>query len=122
MQGGQCGTGSRDSRIMPWAEGRCSTAEPPRHPIPCIFFFFLLFCLYSTSAALIKFTSFISLYWFESYVFCFYSLSSYLFISNICVCLHSLNLMFILLLVINSGGCFISNESPPASHVTASLY
>ena len=32
MQGARCGTQSRDSRIMPWAEGKCSTAEPPRHP------------------------------------------------------------------------------------------
>ena len=24
--------GSRDSRITSWAEGRCSTIEPPRHP------------------------------------------------------------------------------------------
>ena len=31
-QGSQCGTRSQDSRITPWAEGRCSTAEPPRHP------------------------------------------------------------------------------------------
>ena len=30
-QGAQCGTRSRDFRIMPWAEGRCLTAEPPRH-------------------------------------------------------------------------------------------
>ena len=26
------GTRSRDSRMTPWAEGKCSTAEPPRHP------------------------------------------------------------------------------------------
>ena len=25
-------TGSRDSRITPWAEGRLSTTEPPGHP------------------------------------------------------------------------------------------
>ena len=30
LQGAQCGI--RDSRIMPWAAGGCSTAEPPRHP------------------------------------------------------------------------------------------
>ena len=30
MQGARCGTRSRDSGIMPWAKGRCSTAEPPR--------------------------------------------------------------------------------------------
>ena len=27
-----CGTQSQDSRIMPWAEGRRSTTEPPRRP------------------------------------------------------------------------------------------
>ena len=28
---GWCRTKSKDSRITPWAEGRCSTAELPRH-------------------------------------------------------------------------------------------
>ena len=32
MQGARCGTQSHDLRIMPWAEGRHSTAEPPRCP------------------------------------------------------------------------------------------
>ena len=32
MQRAQCGTQSPDSRIMLWAEGRRSTAEPPRCP------------------------------------------------------------------------------------------
>ena len=32
MQGAWCGTQSWDSGITPWAEGRCSTAQPPRHP------------------------------------------------------------------------------------------
>lgn len=32
MQGAQCGTRSRDSRITPWAEGRRSAAEPLRRP------------------------------------------------------------------------------------------
>ena len=32
MQGVQCGTRSRNSRIMLWAEGRRSTIEPPTHP------------------------------------------------------------------------------------------
>ena len=32
MQGAPHGTQSLDSRITPWAEGRCSTAEPPRDP------------------------------------------------------------------------------------------
>ena len=32
MPGAQHGTRSQDSRITPWAEGRCSTAEPPRRP------------------------------------------------------------------------------------------
>ena len=27
----------RDSRITSWAKGRCSTAEPPRHPISSLF-------------------------------------------------------------------------------------
>ena len=31
MEGAQCGTRSWDSGITPWAEGRRSTAEPPRH-------------------------------------------------------------------------------------------
>ena len=35
MQGARCGTPSWDSRIKPWAEGRCSTAEPPRDPMEC---------------------------------------------------------------------------------------
>ena len=32
LQGARCETGSQDPRITPWAEGRCSTAEPPRRP------------------------------------------------------------------------------------------
>ena len=32
MQGAQYGTGSRVSRITPWAKGRCSTAKPPWRP------------------------------------------------------------------------------------------
>ena len=32
MQGARCGTWSWVSRIMPWAKGRRSTTEPPRHP------------------------------------------------------------------------------------------
>ena len=32
MQGASCGTQSQDSRIMPWAEGRYQTTEPPRDP------------------------------------------------------------------------------------------
>ena len=32
MQGAPCGTRSWDSRITRWAEGGCSTTEPPRHP------------------------------------------------------------------------------------------
>ena len=31
-QGAQCGTRSQDSRIVPWAEGRRETSEPPRDP------------------------------------------------------------------------------------------
>ena len=31
-QGAQCGTRSWVSKIRPWAEGRCQTAEPPRDP------------------------------------------------------------------------------------------
>ena len=33
MQGAGCRTQSQDSRIIPWAKGRCSTTEPPRHPL-----------------------------------------------------------------------------------------
>ena len=43
MQGARCGTRSLVSRIMPWAEGRCSTAEPPRRPPPPPFLRFYLF-------------------------------------------------------------------------------
>ena len=32
MQGARRGTQSRDPRITPWAEGRCSTAGPPGRP------------------------------------------------------------------------------------------
>ena len=32
MQGTPCGTQSLVSRITPWAEGRGSITEPPRHP------------------------------------------------------------------------------------------
>ena len=32
MQGARCGTRSQDPEIMPWAEGRCSTTEPPGAP------------------------------------------------------------------------------------------
>ena len=32
LWGAPCRTGSQDPRIMPRAEGRCSTTEPPRHP------------------------------------------------------------------------------------------
>ena len=32
IQGSRCGTGSRDSRITPWAEGRRSTTEPLGRP------------------------------------------------------------------------------------------
>ena len=32
MQEVQCMTRSWISRIMPWAEGRCPTTEPPRSP------------------------------------------------------------------------------------------
>ena len=33
MQGARCGTPSREPGITPWAKGRCSIAEPLRHPI-----------------------------------------------------------------------------------------
>ena len=32
MQGARRGTRSGDPRVTPWAKGRCSTAEPHRHP------------------------------------------------------------------------------------------
>ena len=37
MQGARRGTGSRNSRIAPWAKGRRETAEPPRDPHVCVF-------------------------------------------------------------------------------------
>ena len=37
-----CGTWSQDPGITPWAEGRCSTTEPPRYPN----IFFLIIRLY----------------------------------------------------------------------------
>ena len=33
MQGAWCGTPSQNSKIMPWAEGRRSTPEPPGDPL-----------------------------------------------------------------------------------------
>ena len=39
-QGPLCGTRSQDSRITPWAKGRCQTAEPPRDPLNLHFYFF----------------------------------------------------------------------------------
>ena len=33
MQGARCETLSGNSRIRPWAEGRCLNTEPPRRPI-----------------------------------------------------------------------------------------
>ena len=41
--GARCGTWSRDSRITPWAKGRCTTSEPPRHP--SLWWIFLLLIL-----------------------------------------------------------------------------
>ena len=38
------GTRSRDSRIMPWAKGRCATNEPPRCPSPFPFCSWKVFC------------------------------------------------------------------------------
>ena len=38
MQRARCGTLSRDSRITPWAKGRCPTAEPPRRPLTFLVF------------------------------------------------------------------------------------
>ena len=37
MKEARCGTRSQGSRIMPWAEGRCQTAEPPRDPLQTVF-------------------------------------------------------------------------------------
>ena len=36
-QGARCGIRSQDPEITPWAEGRCSTAKPPRRPTFCLF-------------------------------------------------------------------------------------
>ena len=47
MQGARRGTRFRVSRITPWAEGRCQTAEPPRDPLynifECSFIFIFIF-------------------------------------------------------------------------------
>ena len=40
MQGARCGTQSQDPRVMTWAQGRCSTMEPPGIPKEVSFFFF----------------------------------------------------------------------------------
>ena len=32
VRGARRGTRSRDPGVMPWAEGRCSTTEPPGRP------------------------------------------------------------------------------------------
>ena len=37
MQGARRGTRSRDSRMAPWAKGRCQTSEPPRDPLKALF-------------------------------------------------------------------------------------
>ena len=44
-QGAWCGTRSRDSGITLWAEGRCSTTEPPRRPL-WVFFYLRILLLY----------------------------------------------------------------------------
>ena len=43
-QGALCGTPSWVSRITPWAEGICSTAEPPRLPKKLSNIFTVLSC------------------------------------------------------------------------------
>ena len=37
LQEARYGTRSQDPEVMPWAEGRFSTSEPPRHPACLIF-------------------------------------------------------------------------------------
>ena len=37
MQRARCGTGSQDPAITTWTQGRYSTAEPPRRPLPWTF-------------------------------------------------------------------------------------
>ena len=37
LQGARCRTGSKDPRTTPWAKGRHSNTEPPRHPKPWFF-------------------------------------------------------------------------------------
>lgn len=46
MLGAWCGTLSQESRITPWAKGRCQTAEPPRNPRQFIFNSFPVFILF----------------------------------------------------------------------------
>ena len=36
-QGPRRRTQSQDPRVTPWAEGRCSTTEPPRRPFVSLF-------------------------------------------------------------------------------------
>ena len=45
IQGARCGTQLWVSRIMHWAEGRCLTAEPPRHCFCKIYYRYSLFFL-----------------------------------------------------------------------------
>ena len=47
--------GSRDSRIMSWAKGRCSTTEPPRRPPVSELLFILGFCAFLSTLSLFFF-------------------------------------------------------------------
>ena len=66
----QCGTPSQDPGIMTWAEGRCLTAEPPRHPFSFSSYLrlqsFILFLLASFLNIMIK-----SLLLFSVYIYVF---------------------------------------------------
>ena len=58
MPGARRGTRSQDSRIVPWAKGRCQTAEPPRDPPDYFFlrqynlFFSLHFNFYTSTVCI----------------------------------------------------------------------
>ena len=49
LRGARCGSWSQDPRIMPWAKGRRSTIESPRHPYK-----FVLLAVYPASSTLVS--------------------------------------------------------------------
>ncbi|MBA7579181.1 hypothetical protein ES708_21050 [subsurface metagenome] len=55
MLGAQCETGSWDSRIEPWAKGRCQTGEPPKDPLVSSFYSVITPCTCAASPQVTEF-------------------------------------------------------------------